>query len=168
MGPAVGAGWARGLLSRSGAGAGPGRGAAGGRGRRREADSGRVGRACRLPPSVVERGARGRRRGRAGARREPAPARPCPVPARAGLRRGGSVAAAWRPGRGAVPPRARSADGGVRRRYVPLRPPLCRPLPHVSFCLFSVFYSKGMTSWHRRENRVQAQKLFPHHHLLKN
>ncbi|XP_001135424.3 uncharacterized LOC128031834 homolog [Pan troglodytes] len=27
---------------------------------------------------------------------------------------------------------------------------------------------KGMTSWHRRENRVQAQKLFPHHHLLKN
>ncbi|XP_058293626.1 uncharacterized LOC128031834 homolog [Hylobates moloch] len=25
-----------------------------------------------------------------------------------------------------------------------------------------------MTSWHRRENRVQAQKLFPHHHLLKN
>ncbi|XP_074245263.1 uncharacterized protein LOC141581965 [Saimiri boliviensis] len=25
-----------------------------------------------------------------------------------------------------------------------------------------------MTSWQRRENRVQAQKLFPHHHLLKN
>ncbi|XP_012606439.2 uncharacterized protein LOC105863644 [Microcebus murinus] len=25
-----------------------------------------------------------------------------------------------------------------------------------------------MTSRHRRENRVQAQKLFPHHHLLKN
>ncbi|NP_001401660.1 uncharacterized LOC128031834 [Homo sapiens] len=25
-----------------------------------------------------------------------------------------------------------------------------------------------MTSWHHRENRVQAQKLFPHHHLLKN
>ncbi|XP_045241249.2 uncharacterized protein isoform X2 [Macaca fascicularis] len=27
---------------------------------------------------------------------------------------------------------------------------------------------KGMTSWHSRENRVQAQKLFPPHHLLKN
>ncbi|XP_024413960.2 uncharacterized protein [Desmodus rotundus] len=25
-----------------------------------------------------------------------------------------------------------------------------------------------MTSQHLRENRVQAQKLFPHHHLLKN
>ncbi|XP_037381589.2 uncharacterized LOC128031834 homolog [Talpa occidentalis] len=25
-----------------------------------------------------------------------------------------------------------------------------------------------MISRHRRENRVQAQKLFPHHHLLKN
>nr|XP_054536791.1 uncharacterized LOC128031834 homolog isoform X1 [Pan troglodytes] len=42
------------------------------------------------------------------------------------------------------------------------------PSPIFSFHLFFVFYSKGMTSWHRRENRVQAQKLFPHHHLLKN
>ncbi|XP_060030148.1 uncharacterized LOC128031834 homolog [Erinaceus europaeus] len=25
-----------------------------------------------------------------------------------------------------------------------------------------------MISRHHRENRVQAQKLFPHHHLLKN
>ncbi|XP_004596622.2 uncharacterized LOC128031834 homolog [Ochotona princeps] len=25
-----------------------------------------------------------------------------------------------------------------------------------------------MTSWHLRGSRVQAQKLFPHHHLLKN
>lgn len=42
------------------------------------------------------------------------------------------------------------------------------PSPIFSFHLFFMFYSKGMTSRHRRENRVQAQKLFPHHHLLKN
>ena len=42
------------------------------------------------------------------------------------------------------------------------------PSSIFSFHLFFVFYSKGMTSQHLRENRVQAQKLFPHHHLLKN
>ncbi|XP_055116343.2 uncharacterized homolog [Symphalangus syndactylus] len=41
-----------------------------------------------------------------------------------------------------------------------------RPRP-LSLTAASIL-RKGMTSWHRRENRVQAQKLFPHHHLLKN
>lgn len=40
--------------------------------------------------------------------------------------------------------------------------------PIFSFPFVFVFYCKGMTSQHLRENRVQAQKLFPHHHLLKN
>ena len=46
--------------------------------------------------------------------------------------------------------------------------PLFFPPSIFSFHLFFVFYSKGMTSQHLRENTVQAQKLFPHHHLLKN
>lgn len=52
--------------------------------------------------------------------------------------------------------------------FVFLSPLLSLPSPIFSFHLFFMFYSKGMTSRHRRENRVQAQELFPHHHLLKN
>lgn len=127
-------------------------------------------------------GALGRRLGRRGgrrlSRRRPARARlPRPHRSLGPAERAGSRGT--RPGRAnraafEVGARRSRSEGGhtgaVRALHAP--PPACGlpfpPLHHLSFLFVFVSYSKGMTSRRRRENRVQAQKLFPHHHLLKN
>lgn len=107
----------------------------------------------------------------------PAPAFPAPTGALGPAERAGRRGT--RPGRanraafevGALRSRSEGGHtGAVRALDAP--PPACGPpfppLHHLSFLFVFVSYSKGMTSRRRRENRVQAQKLFPHHHLLKN